>query len=103
MKNLFENIPKNLTEEAVETLVQNKNARIERIISHGHTSPPDGWYDQDEDEWVVLLSGGACLSFADGREVSMKPGDCLQIPAHVKHRVSWTDPEQESVWIAVHY
>jgi cupin 2 domain-containing protein len=103
MKNLLQNIPEHLSEEHFESLVRTDNILIERIISKGHSSPGAGWYDQDRDEWVLLLSGAARLAFEDGAEVNLGPGDTLQIPAHVKHKVTWTDPGQETVWLAVHY
>ena len=97
------NILKNLPDERLETLVKTDNIHIERIISKGHTSPKKGWYDQDQNEWVLVLKGAARLTFEDGREVSMGPGDSLEIPAYVKHKVVWTDPEEETVWVSVHY
>ena len=78
--------------------------RIERIVSRGHASPPDFWYDQDWHEFVLLMSGRARLELADGAPVvELEPGDWLDIKAHVRHRVDWTDPEQDTVWLAVHY
>lgn len=103
MKNLLQNIPKQLPEEIFETLVKNENIHIERIVSKGHNSPKEGWYDQDQNEWVLLLKGAARLAFEDGSELSMGPGDNLEIPAHAKHKVVWTDPEMETIWVAVHY
>ena len=103
MKNLFDNIPADLPSEQFNTLVENRNVHIERIVSTGQSSPQQGWYDQDRDEWVIVLKGRARLVFADGREVSLNSGDFMEIPAHVRHRVQWTDPDQETVWLAVHY
>jgi len=103
IRNLFAAVSRQLPEELFATLVETDTVRIERIVSQGHASPADGWYDQDRNEWVVLLRGAARLAFDDGQEVSMAPGDWLEIPAHRKHRVAWTDPEQESIWVAVHY
>lgn len=103
MKNLLKNLPDHLPEELFETLVNNEKVQIERIVSKGHTSPQDGWYNQDKNEFVLVVKGGASLEFEDGRVESMKPGDWLEIPAHVKHRVSWTTEEEETVWLAVHY
>jgi cupin 2 domain-containing protein len=77
--------------------------RVERIVSRGHVSPAGFWYDQTQDEWVVLLAGAAELSFADGRRVRLAPGDHVHLPAHERHRVEWTDPAQETVWLAVHH
>lgn len=103
MKNLLQNIPDQLHEELFETLVKSENIHIERIVSRGHSSPKEGWYDEDRNEWVLVLKGAARLAFEDGSKVSMEPGDSLEIPAHVKHKVVWTDPEGETVWVAVHY
>ena len=101
--NIFENIPKNLNEEVFEELLSVNSLKVERIISYGHTSPKSGWYDQDNDEWVILLKGEAVLSFCDKDDVRLKPGDHINIPAHTKHKVSWTIPDQETIWLAVHY
>jgi len=103
MNKLLENIPEDLSEEVFETLIQTENTHIERIVSRGHTSPETGWYDQDRNEFVLLLSGAARLAFEDGREVSLEAGDCLDISAHVKHRVAWTAENRETVWLAIHY
>jgi cupin 2 domain-containing protein len=103
MKNLLQNIPDHIPKELFETLFQSDAIHIERIISKGHSSPKEGWYDQERNEWVLLLKGAARLVFEDGSEANMGPGDSLEIPAHVKHRVVWTDPEEETVWVAVHY
>ena len=73
-------------------------------MSRGHIAPASGdWYDQDDNEWVVLLSGGARLEFVDGESMTMKPGDFVHIPAGRKHRLVWTDPDCDSLWLAVHY
>jgi len=103
MKNLLKSIPKNIAKELFETLVKNEHIHIERIISKGHTSPIEGWYNQKKNEWVLLLKGAARLEFEDSRVESMGPGDCLEILAGVKHRVVWTTPEEETVWVAIHY
>jgi len=103
MKNLLKNIPENLPTELFETLIKTDKVHIERIVSRGHNSPAEGWYEQDLTEWVLVLKGAARLGFADRPEVSMQAGDCLEIPARLKHKVLWTDPQQETVWLAVHY
>lgn len=77
--------------------------RIERIVSTGQASPPGFWYDQADDEFVVLLSGAARLQFEEGDvTLDMKPGDWVEIPAHVRHRVETTQAEPPTVWLAVH-
>jgi len=103
MKNLLKNIPATLPEELFETLVQSENVHIERIVSSGHSSPGEGWYDQENNEFVLVLKGAARLEFEDGRVMNMETGDWLEIVAGDKHRVAWTDPEGDTVWLAVHF
>ena len=102
MSNLFADIPGKLPAELVEVLARGDGVRIERIVSRGHVSPEGFWYNQDESEWVVLLQGAARLRFED-REVELGPGDYLHIPAHRRHRVEWTSPDEPTVWLAVHF
>ena len=102
-KNIFQDIPSDLTQEIFETLLQNKNIRIERIISYGQSSPPEGWYDQDEHEWILLLEGEALLAFEDKSEVHLHAGDYLNIPAHTKHKVAWTKEKTKTIWLAIFY
>lgn len=101
LENLFEDFPEEFDEEFMEDLVDTDDVRIERIVSRGHSSPPDFWYDQEEDEWVILLAGAACLAFENDERVVMRPGDHICIPAHQKHRVEWTANDTETVWLAV--
>jgi cupin 2 domain-containing protein len=82
------------------TLFENTAVKIVRILSASHQSPADFWYDQDEDEWVVVLRGRAVLEFEQGGSVVMKEGDFLTIPKHVKHRVRQTSAQ--TFWLAVH-
>ena len=103
MKNLFTDIPKDLPEEFFETLINTESVLIERIVSRGHTTPKKDWFDQDKNELVILLKGAARLEFEDGRLISLGPGDWLQIPAHKRHRVDWTDKDIDTVWLAVYY
>lgn len=91
-------------EEAVEILHEAPRLRIERIVSRGHASPEGFWYDQDEEEWVMVLEGRARLVLRDPDEsVELGPGDHLRIAAHRRHRVAWTDPERPTVWLAVFF
>jgi cupin 2 domain-containing protein len=89
--------------EAVDVLVRSKHTRIERIVSHGHASPPGFWYDQSESEYVLLLTGRAELELEDIGGVALEPGDWLDIPARLRHRVAWTAPNEDTVWLAVFY
>lgn len=103
VKNIFESIPDNLGEEIFELLVQSGDIKIERIISKGHKSPESGWYDQELNEWVILLKGNAVISFEDEADIKLKAGSHINIPTHKRHRVSWTNPETETIWLAIHY
>jgi len=98
--NLFTDLPSNLPDELITILIDATNMRIERIVSHGHSSPEGFWYDQDQHEWVVVLKGSARLRFED-EIFEMKPGDFVNIPAHKKHRVEWTTPDEPTIWLAV--
>ncbi len=104
MNNIFADIPDNLPEELIDVIAGNQNVRIERIVSKGHTSPDDFWYDQDTCEFVFVVSGEALLQF-EGQErlVRMKAGDYRIIPAHERHRVEWTTPDEDTVWLTVHF
>jgi len=104
IKNIYENVPDSFREELVEIISEKDNVRIERIVSRGHASPDDFWYDQKQNEYVILLKGEARLMFYDrDDEVVLKPGDYIDIAAHVRHSVTWTSPDQETVWLAVYY
>ncbi len=103
MHNIFDAIPKDISTEVLDVLVDSNNVKIERIISKGQRSPDSGWFDQDKNEWVIVLKGEAILSFADGKNANLKAGDYLHIAAHQKHKVIWTDPDNETIWLAVHY
>jgi len=103
-RNLFSGIPENLKDEYFEKILRKPDFRLERIVSRGHHSPADFWYDQDENEWVMVLKGSAGLRFDDRNDiVILKPGDSIHIDRHRKHRIEWTDPNQETIWLAVHY
>ena len=79
LSNIFESMPANPDEEVVDLIAQNENAKIERIISRGQTSPVSGWYDQEKDEWVLVLKGEAIISFDNGKEVNLKAGDHIKV------------------------
>lgn len=103
LSNLFDAIPRHLPQELMQDLVRTPHVTIERIVSRGHCSAERFWYDQGWDEWVLLVSGHARLAFEDPpREIELKPGDHLLIPAHTRHRVAWTAGRTDTVWLAVH-
>ena len=101
--NLFEHFPTSLDQEWTQALLDRPGVRIERIISSGHASPEDFWYDQPEHEWVLVVRGAARLLFEDGEVVELKTGDHVHIGPHRRHRVAWTTPEEPTVWLAVFF
>jgi cupin 2 domain-containing protein len=101
--NLFTGVARKLIEEQVTVVADEGGTKIERIVSTGQASPPGFWYDQDWTEWVLIISGMAGLLF-DGEEAPriLGPGDYVEIPPHLLHRVEWTDADQPTIWLAVH-
>jgi cupin 2 domain-containing protein len=99
----FRNLPDASRDERFETLCQAAGFRIERIVSNGQSSPEGFWYDQDWDEWVMVLRGTATLRLRDPDEtLRLAEGDWALLPAHRKHRVESTSQEPPTVWLAVH-
>ncbi len=104
LKNVFERLPADTSEEIFEELINHGNIKLERIISTGQSTPPGQWCDQDTDEWVLLLSGKAKLLIeGELNPRVIKPGDYIHLPARCRHRVEWTDPESITIWLALHF
>lgn len=102
LRNIFADLAADTGEERFEALLDRPGLRIERIVSTGHASPPGFWYDQPHDEWVLLLRGSAGLAIDGEAELTLRPGDFVLLPAHCRHRVSWTSDTEPTVWLAVH-
>jgi cupin 2 domain-containing protein len=102
--NLLADVPENLPAEQILSLAEFSGGKIERIVSTGQASPPSFWYDQDATEWVFLVAGSAGLLIeSESFTRVLGPGDFLEIPAHVRHRVEWTDAEKPTIWLAAHF
>ena len=102
--NIYQDLPPTGEDESFETLLTCEAFRLERIVSTGHTSPKDEWFDQTQDEWVVLLQGEAQLLFeGDLDPIDLRPGDWIEIPAHQRHRVERTQKEPRTIWLALHH
>lgn len=102
--NVFVDVPAGLPGEVIESLLSANGVRIERIVSHGQASPEGFWYDQEEHEWVLLLKGSAGLQVEGENSLrELGAGDYLLLPAHLRHRVAWTDASEETIWLAVFY
>lgn len=101
--NIFSNITVDLENEIFENILEKDNIRIERIISHGNISEAGFWYDQDENEWVILMKGEAEIEYKNGQKLKLNKGDYVFIPMHIKHRVSYTSPDETTVWLAIFF
>jgi cupin 2 domain-containing protein len=100
---LLADAPRHSAEEIISVIAQTPGARIERIVSTGQASPPGFWYDQDWTEWVFLISGSAGLLIEGESEPRiLRPGFYVELPAHARHRVEWTDADLPTVWLALH-
>jgi cupin 2 domain-containing protein len=104
IRNIHADLPTALTGEQFETLIRSDYVHIERIVSHGQATPEGEWLEQELDEWVLLLSGSAGILFeGETAPRSLTRGDHLLIPARCRHRVEWTAPDCDSIWLAVHF
>ena len=102
--NLFSGVAADHQAEQFQELLHHASTRIERIVSSGQVSPPGFWYDQEDGEWLVLLAGEARL-LIEGETIprTLRAGDWLDLPPHCRHRVEYTSPDRETVWLAIHY
>lgn len=102
--NLFASLPIDRNVEHFDTLTQLGDIKLQRIVSFGQRSADACWYDQEHSEWVIVLRGQAKLEI-DGhpQPIALGPGDYVDLPAHTRHRVAWTAPEEATIWLAIHY
>src|SRR5262249_16203123 len=102
--NLFTDLPETKEIETFQEILKGRNFRLERIVSHGQRSPDGFWYDQDHDEWVVVLPGSVILRIPrETEDRNLQMGDHLLLRAQRRHRVEWTDPDQPTIWLALHF
>jgi cupin 2 domain-containing protein len=100
VRNLFAKAAGVYPGEVCDTLFETEGVRIERIVSHSTPSPADFWYDQEQEEWILILQGEAKLQIHPDNQIFLKAGDSLLIPRHCRHRVEWTSAE--TIWLTVH-
>ena len=100
--NLFDDLPRQSDKEVLTELLWRNGVRIERIVSSGQSTPVDKPYNQENDEWVLLVSGSAGLWIEGEAERELRPGDYVLIPSHSPHRVTWTAKSEPTVWLTVH-
>jgi cupin 2 domain-containing protein len=102
--NLLSNLPASQSAESFEEILSGRKFRLERIVSNGQRSPEGFWYDQDNDEWVLVLRGAARIRIeGEANDRVLLAGDHLLLRAHERHRVEWTDPSQPTIWLALHF
>lgn len=101
--NLLGGIPESIPEEIEELILGAGQLTLKRILSKGQSTPEHEWYDQMENEWVLLIKGEAILAFEKEEDLYMQAGDFCFIPAHRKHRVKWTPDDHETVWLALYF
>jgi cupin 2 domain-containing protein len=100
---LLENVSTLGDEESFEEILSQSGVRIERIVSHGHASPEGFWYEQNDDEWVVVIDGEAELEIeGEPAPRHLERGDWVHLPARCRHRVARTAEDRPTVWLAVH-
>lgn len=103
-QNIFNNLPSAIKSEHFTELLNTAGIKIETIISEGHVTPKNTWYDQQHDEWVLVLKGAARIKIKGcPKEVVLNIGDHLHLPAHTKHRVCWTHKSEQTLWLAIHF
>lgn len=102
--NIFTDLAASRDAEQFIDLLAARGLRLERIVSLGQVTPPDEWLEQSQAEWVILLRGAAKLLFeGESGAHELEPGDYVNIPAHCRHRVDWTSPDEPTIWLALHY
>lgn len=102
-KNIYQGIPAEIPVELFTQLIENKNIRIERIVSQGQRTPAGEWYDQTRNEWVIVIQGQAVIEYENTETHNLNKGDYLFIPANTAHRVSWTSQTEQTIWLAIHW
>lgn len=103
IKNIFNELDTGST-EVIKCLLNishtdpDKKLLIERICSNGVASPPDFFYDQDFDEWVLILKGKAILQIEENKH-ELDEGSYMHINRHIKHRVDFTS--KDCIWLTI--
>ncbi|WP_019507247.1 cupin domain-containing protein [Pleurocapsa sp. PCC 7319] len=101
--NIFE-LPEQLpSEELFEALLEHEKILIEKVVSSGQVTPTGEWYDQERDEWLIVLQGEGELGYEDGSRIKLNQGDYLFIPARQKHRVEYTSTEPPCIWLTLFF
>lgn len=101
--NIFELADRLPQQELFDKLLENDRVLIERVVSTGQVTPAGEWYDQEQDEWLIVLQGEGELGYEDGSRIRLATGDYLLIPAHQKHRVEYTSSEPPCIWLTIFF
>ncbi len=102
IKNIYLQKNKNSKSEIIEDIIFTKSFRLEKISSFGYPTPNNKWYNQDKNEWVLLLKGQATLKFKkDVSRINLKEGDYIFLEKHLEHRVEYVS--KDAIWLCIHY
>jgi cupin 2 domain-containing protein len=101
--NALSELPDAIDAEVSQLLLKRRGVKFERIVSRGQSSPEGFWYDQSQHEFVFVVAGRALLEFDSGETKQLEAGDWIQIDAHARHRVAWTDPNVATVWLVAFF
>jgi cupin 2 domain-containing protein len=53
---------------------------------------------------VLVVDGAARLSIeGEQADRELSEGDWILLPAHCRHRVTWTRAEPSTVWLAIYF
>lgn len=90
--------------ETFDALLEQKDLRIERIVSTGQITKEGEWYDSEEAEFVLLVAGTARLRIeGEDEDRRLGEGDYIFLPPHCRHRVTFTRAAPPTIWLAVHF
>ena len=91
-----------LAAELAESLCQREGLRIERIVSTGQRR-------LTANGTIRTVTSGCCSWPAPRASSSMArtgsaslPPEIVLLPAHCRHRVTWTECDPPTVWLAIH-
>ena len=103
--NLRDGLPSGvLADERFDVLIQQRDLRIERIVSSGQITPEGEWYDSEGAEFVLVVSGAARLRIeGEAADRELDEGGYIFLPQHCRHRVTFTRTTPPTIWLAVHF
>jgi cupin 2 domain-containing protein len=72
--------------ESFDTLIEQDNVRIERIVSTGQVTPDGDWLDSEDAEFVLVVSGAAKLRIeGEWDDRALGEGDYILLLSPSRH------------------